>query len=222
MSITVSGGSGYSIAGNLIGTGAFTIACYAKDSGGTGGFQTFIGVDDAGANYSFFGLDNTRQFRPDYRGNGLSSGLTPTSGSWYYYALTYDDAGAGIAYHGAYGGGSLTTTSGTLVDAAGTTTRIGVDGYSSFLNGEIAYVRIWSAVLSSSELESERLSPTVVRSSNLTAAYHFDTASTTDNSGNGNTLTAIGTPGSGTSPSLTAATKSRPLFRRPSGLLLRR
>jgi hypothetical protein len=209
MSVTFSGGSGYSRTGNLIGTGAHTVAAYVKITTDRNNYQSFVGADDFGGNFSFVGAgsDGTTYIPDSTGGVALNTGVSMTTGTWYYVAVTRSSGGTGHAYIAALGGGSLADTSGSRAAATGVTNSyIGTDGYGSYLEGEMAYVRIWAAELSSSELESERTSTTAVRTSNLTASYDFATASTTDNSGNGNTLTAIATPGSGTSPSISSST----------------
>ena len=213
MSVTVGGGSasGYSRSGSLIGSGttAYTVAFWVKVTTDRNNFSCMVGVDDAGSNYVFVGNNSDgTTFRPDsLASGGINTGVSMTVGTWYYCALTFATA-SGTAYIASLGGGSLAATGpSTFTALAGTlTTYIGTNGFGDFLTGELAYVRVWAAVLNSTELEAERNSTTPVRTSNLTAHYKFDSASTTDDSGNGNTLTAIGTPGSGTSPTLTSTT----------------
>ncbi|MFI6904894.1 hypothetical protein ACIBKY_26775 [Nonomuraea sp. NPDC050394] len=64
-----------------------------------------------------------------------------------------------------------------------------------WLNGCLSHVRIWTAALSGAELEAEYTANSPVRTSNLFAFYRFTTAGTTDDSGNGQTLSG----GTGTS-----------------------
>lgn len=64
------------------------------------------------------------------------------------------------------------------------------DTSSEWLNGCLASFRIWCGVaLTATELEAEYQYASPLRTAGLTAFYKFDTASTVDNSGNGNTLT---------------------------------
>lgn len=210
MSATFIGGTSYySRSGSLVGSGSanYTVAMWVKVTTDRNNYSCMFGVDDAGSNYVFIGnTSDGTTFVPDsLASGGINTGVSMTTGTWYYVALTYDATGTpGKAYIAAEGGGSLALTGPHAFTAlAGTlTSYIGNNGFNDGLTGEIAYLRVWAAALTSTELEDERVSPTVVRTSNLTAHYKFDSASTTDDSGNGNTLTATGTPGSGTSPSL--------------------
>lgn len=60
---------------------------------------------------------------------------------------------------------------------------------SEWFNGSLAHVRVWSAVLTQSEIEAEWASTTPVRTAGLWAAWPLAT-DLTDTSGNGRTLTA--------------------------------
>ena len=192
-------GESYSRAGNLLGTAAFTVAMYVRIDTDLNTASAFLMVDDAASAYFYIGTastDGTTFVVDDGGTNVINTGVSMTVGTWYYVALTYNGTNTGNTYIATLSGGSLANTSGALVDppTAGVTTRIGNDGFGERLEGSVAHVRIWAAELTSGELETERLSATAVRTSNLTAAYELETANTTDNSGNGNTLTSNGTP----------------------------
>jgi hypothetical protein len=121
-----------------------------------------------------------------------------TTGQWIYLAFGATTAASGAAWHGT--GSTLTEVSGQANSA--TAMDCIVFGHSpasanSSFRGRIAYPRVWSgALLSTAEWEAEMVSSTPVRTSNLFAAYRFDSAGAAgdylnDVSGNGRHLTGI-------------------------------
>lgn len=147
---------------------------------------------------------------------------TLTIGTWYFvgYARTNTSR---AAYIGTQAGGTLTKASNTETKTRNTTygsgarIELGNDIYSEWLDGEMAYARIWNSVaLSDGEMDAEWRSATAVRTSGLWGAYALTNAAsaTTDTSGNSFTLTAGGTltdGGTAPTPPSTAAASS-PLF----------
>jgi hypothetical protein len=198
-------GENYSRAGNLLGVAAHTVAFYFQLQADRNTVTAMFGVDDAASNYYFLGFtsDGTTVGQ-DTNNNNVGFTTSVTAATWYYTAAVYDGTSSLTFYLGVYGGGSLTPTTAASVDPVntGATTYIGSNGFNEWFDGDIGHVRIWSAALSSGELETERLSATAVRTSGLVAAYELLTANTTDDSGNGNTLTANGTPTTSTGPVL--------------------
>jgi hypothetical protein len=146
--------------------------------GGASGFR--CGTDDNYRTYS--------------QANGDIVLTAAPTGSWVYIAFTTTDVFAGKAYYG--------TTPGALTELAGTAAvsttlaylRAGClnDGNNPF-RGRIAHWRMWKAVLTEAQLETESNSATAVVTSGLYAAYEFANNSGTylnDSSGNNRHLTA--------------------------------
>ena len=128
-----------------------------------------------------------------------------TVGTWYFLGLSISNSSS-FARKRALGDPTFTSYSRAGQLAQANRLRIGESHFGSErLAGAVAYFKLWSAGLSAAELEAEYASATPVRTANLYSFYRFDTASTTDNSGNGRTLTATGTPGSEASPILPSA-----------------
>lgn len=63
------------------------------------------------------------------------------------------------------------------------------------VSGDICLARLWNGVLSDAEILAEKESPTVVKTSDLTASWELETVATVldDTSGNNNDLTAPAT-----------------------------
>jgi hypothetical protein len=131
-------------------------------------------------------------------GPEVSSGFAMTVGAWHYTALVYTQTtGTDNVIYISTGFGTLTPTSGGGSDALTSTwmLRLGGDVFGFWLNGRLGAVKVWGAALTSSELIAERATHAVVRTADLWAHYPFDNGpSTTDASGNGHTLTVLGTP----------------------------
>lgn len=125
-------------------------------------------------------------------GSIVSSTQSPV-GSWRKVALTCTGT-SGNVYVATVGGGT-DTDSGTVAGVAapsGLTLGGRSSGDSSeWFNGRLAYWRVWSAVLSQSEIEAEWASTTPVRTSGLWADWPLEVhTDLTDHSGNGRDLTA--------------------------------
>jgi hypothetical protein len=121
--------------------------------------------------------------------------------TYVYVAATLSGTAAQLLYGNTPG--SLTKVTGTVA-AGGTPDRITFFGRSAadgseWLNGILAHWRIWTAVLSDSEIAAESQSADPVRTSGLWSDWDFAAAALTDGSGNGRNLTAGST-------ALTAAT----------------
>jgi hypothetical protein len=127
----------------------------------------------------------------------VSGSLTGSTGcvvgEWRKVAISA--SGSSGALYVATPGGSTEVDTGTV---AGTTvpTAVTLGGRSTtddseWWNGRLAYVRLWSAVLSQAEIEAEWNSDTPVRTSGLWADWPLEThTDLTDHSGNGHHLTA--------------------------------
>lgn len=126
---------------------------------------------------------------------GITTGAVAAAGQWVAIAVT--DAGAGVSLFTRPQGGSTTSTSGSI--GSGTPAHFCIGGrdatnINETLNGNAAYVRVYAATLTPTQIETEWASTTPVRTSGLWADYPF-TTNIQDASGNDRHLTAVsGTP----------------------------
>ena len=133
------------------------------------------------------------------------SAAEQTLSTYVYLAATLSGTSAQLLYGNTPG--SLTKVTGTVA-AGGTPDRITFFGRSAadgseWLNGILAHWRIWTAVLSDSEIAAESQAADPVRTSGLWADWDFAAAALTDGSGNGRNLTAGSTAlSSATDPTL--------------------
>lgn len=113
---------------------------------------------------------------------------------WRMIAVTVAGTGAtdGRMYTRTVGGSTNVTTGqvsgGSTPDGITLFGRSASDS-SEWFNGGLAHVRVWSAVLTQTEIEAEWNSATVVRTSNLWSAWSLAT-DLSDSSGNGRNLSA--------------------------------
>lgn len=133
-----------------------------------------------------------------FTGGGSSTGPQSVSaGAWARIAVTVtgsdsrvyvalNEAGATQSQDGTVGGNAgVSPDSGYTLGG-----RSAVDG-DEWFNGRLAHVRMWNAVLTQGEVETEWASANPVRTSNLFAAYPLpDAGDLTDHSGNGRHLSA--------------------------------
>jgi hypothetical protein len=167
-----------------IGNGTFlrlraagTIASFTASSGGTNGPQLATTGGTAGPIV------------------GGGSGSLPT-GSWRRIAVTINGTGAGncVVYWGDDVGGATVTASGSVATGAPTALSVGGRGggdNTERWGGDLAYLRVWTAVLSQAAIEAEWTSPAPVTTANLWADWPLSAdTDLTDHSGNGRHLSA--------------------------------
>ena len=77
-----------------------------------------------------------------------------------------------------------------------------------FFDGNVAAVKVWSAVLNDTEIAAERFAYAPQRLRNLNGWYPLDSLSGVDGSGNGNHLSAVGSPTSEDGPPVIGAAPS--------------
>jgi hypothetical protein len=161
-------------------------------------YAMVLASDDASSHYCQFGVNSGGiNF---FVSNFGASAFNFTVGTWAFVAATIDRTGSeSWVYYADAPATTLTrefafgNPSSHLLD--GNTFTIGGDGFGDPWAGSIAAVKVWNAVLTQAELTTEAAKYAPQRSANLWAAYKFDTGpQTTDDSSNGRTLTAVGTP----------------------------
>jgi hypothetical protein len=128
-----------------------------------------------------------------FSASGTVLGSSCTVAAWYRIALTL--TGSAAKLYQATAAGATVLTSGTVTPGTAPT-GLTLGGRSltdatEWFNGRLAYWRVWSAVLTQTEIEAEWASATPVRTSGLFADWPL-TAHTdlTDHSGNGRNLAA--------------------------------
>ena len=126
-------------------------------------------------------------------GGNYLPGISLTINSWYFVAVSHV-ASTGVNTIRLFpDGGSVT--------AATSTTGVGIPASSTFYvggagtdswTGRLAAVKVWTAALSTAEMDAERNSYAAVRSSNLWAQYKLNVDPlAADTSGNARTLTYV-------------------------------
>lgn len=116
---------------------------------------------------------------------------TPTTGTWYHYAATYNTAGEVKYYVDSSQVGVTQTGYPTSIQDTTTAVWIGndPDGSGYLLNGQIDEIRVWAAERTSTELNDNKC-VAIDSAANLNASWHLDN-SLVDSSGNSNTLTNV-------------------------------
>lgn len=168
-------------------TGAFATALYLVVPTSSQ-LELWLETETGGDRMDFYELPATES---------AISGGTLTIDTWFFYGFTRSNTSRSL-YRGSEAGGTLTkATNGDTrtVTNSVNTLYIGNDVYTEPFNGEIAYVRLWDAVLSDADMDAEWRSATPVRATNLRGDWRLASAATatTDSSGNSLTLTVGGT-----------------------------
>ncbi|MFF4600540.1 LamG-like jellyroll fold domain-containing protein [Amycolatopsis sp. NPDC001319] len=174
-----------------------TFCCWARVNAVHAGnlFHPMIRVEAGGGTAAIYSFRGTNGRTPTLYSSSSTTGISTAEqalSTWVFLAFTMNSGPAQV-----FAGttpGSLTKTTGT-VNTAGTPDTITLfsrspsDG-SEWLEGSMAYVRMWTAVLSDAELAAESASTTPVRTSGLWANWPLAAASLADASGNSRPLTA--------------------------------
>lgn len=191
---------------------SFTVCLWVYLSVSRGYYQIPWSCDNGGASYVQFGVNYDGVWLRAF-GNG-SAGIDGPNpmliATWTFIAISHDAVtDIDTMYWAHQGDATLSSHAGDLPDASATSTvYLGGDGRATdeWVNGRIAAVKMWHAVVDVAELEAERLSYKPSRLENLFAYYTFwNGPQTADESGNGHTLTA------GTSPTAEAGPPGLPL-----------
>jgi hypothetical protein len=183
---------------------SFTITFWAKIVVDRNALSCFVSQDNAGGNYYMISTlsDGTTLRRDATGGASVSSAVSMAVDVWFFVGCV-NDTGAGQDIFGwkIAGGSWATAVTGSGVTVTGpadaNTLYFGGDGFGTtdFLNGSIAAVKVWNVALTDAELQAEAATYAPVKTSGLWANYTFNAGpQTTDDSGNGRTLTQTGTP----------------------------
>ncbi|SDL73524.1 Concanavalin A-like lectin/glucanases superfamily protein [Nonomuraea maritima] len=167
------------------------MTCWVKLSADRNNYSSAWCIDSSIGNYNLLQTDNDGTTMGFFQ-----SSVTPlatramTVGVWYFIAISVNGSSGTMvsraANETAY---SIATWSNGAGNTTHTNFRIGDSVYGGeWLNGSIAGLKWWSAALTQTQLEAEASQFLPVRTTNLRAYYRFSGPSTTDNSGNGLTL----------------------------------
>lgn len=201
-----------------------TWCCWVKLAVDLNTYSMILSSDDGvGTNYNTLGCGSNGTVFGRLMTGGDSTAFPQfdlTVGTWAFVGCSHGSAVAD-AHVWMNAGGTLATSAASDSASAGlfdaNTFYIGNTGVPGAvgINGSIAAVKVWTAALTFAELDAEKDFAAPVRTANLWANYTFQNGpQTTDESGNGRTLTggtgasadASGPPitgsGGGSSPTL--------------------
>jgi hypothetical protein len=179
-------------------SGTCTVTCWGRIAVDRNEFSTFVAFDANGATGDYIPLQTGNNgttlglYTSSGDGTDITAGQAMTVGTWYPMAFTIN-AGAATLYSGLTPQ-TLNTASQTGWTASGLT-AFHIGGYprftAEFLNGNVANVKHWSAVLTAAEIVNELQQYAPVRTADLVRWHPLinTTYATIDYSGNGRTLT---------------------------------
>lgn len=206
--MSISGASGAYInrSSGLPATGVVTLCGWAMQTATPASFEYMLEYASSGqAQYIELGYGGSSNLSIETNAGGspVNFGSTPSLNTWFFWAVTNNGAGAGncIAYWASSGATSLNSAS-----TAGTSfTPADVRWLNSQANewsqAKYAHIRMWTTVLTTAELLNEMNSLIPVRTANLHLwCPLWRSGDIVDYSGNGNTPSTTGSPGSSDSP----------------------
>jgi len=172
----------------------FTLTAWARIDVDRNDFQTFMRLNDGGT-LATCATENDGTTGPQYfTPSGSAVYTAPDNmqtalGTWVPIAISRNSSGTAKSYRKKDGTGTTEVKSGTISGVTGTPTEIAFGGRSAgdsseWLNGALAFVRIWSTELTQAEIESEWASVTPVKTSGLHSVWRFiDKTDLTDSFG---------------------------------------
>lgn len=203
--------------------GDFTLECWVKFESlpSSGSNMRFIDKDNFGSSRAYyFQFENRSSAPTGYHLNllvytGSSSFLrvawTPSTGVWYHLAVTRQSSSGYVKFYvnGVQQGTTQTGNTGAI-NNSNAPFGIGAaygngGGYISFFDGLIDDVRVWNDVRTQAEIQNNFLAELTGVEANLVAYWKLNN-DYTDETGNGNTLTATGSPVFSTTLPYTGAT----------------
>jgi hypothetical protein len=190
-------GDRISFAGTMFAVGSgFTITAWAYVSVDTDANQTFgrLHASSGGSTIATWATGSDGLSGPNYftGGGSITNATNMAVGAWRKIAISCSGT-TGKSYVNTIGG-TTEVDSGTV--SVGTPDGITLGGRapadsSEPFNGRLAYVRVWTAELTQTQIETEWASTTPVRTANLWASWPLtDSTDLTDHSGNGRNLSA--------------------------------
>lgn len=163
-----------------------TFCCWAKVGAVHAGnlFHPMIRVEAGGGTAAIFSFRGTNGRTPTLYSASSTTGIAGAEqalSTWVFCAFTMNSGPAQL-FHGTTPG-SLSKVTGT-VNTSGTPDTVTLFGRSpsdgsEWLEGSMAYARMWTAVLSDAEVAAESQSPSAVRSSGLWESWPLAAAALT-------------------------------------------
>lgn len=190
-----------------------TVLCWAMISVDRETYSAIWASDQVGAaTYLECSTDidgaTLRVFNSSLVGSGITGPLMVT-GTWYRVAFTLDAGGTGTLYWGTAGDILSSASQAGFGAVTSPILTIGEDGTGAdWWNGRIANFKHYSAVLTPTEIATELNSWDAVRTANLVRHHKFQTAETTDYSGNGRTLSGGVGASTAADPTIPAAPRA--------------
>jgi len=206
---------------------------FKRVAAGAGTYRTLLELNNAGSGSAYFAMQWSDSNALIVTGNdqvdvaqAANFASEPAVGVWFYAALV------GTGGPGVFATARWWNAAGVLQDTqqpsdpdafnfTATRMEVGANNSDEFLNGLVAYVRVWDAQLTRAELEAEMRSLTIVRTANINTAFTGIGGSGTDVSGNGRNWTLVGTDASLDEPVIEDFPHSIDTSRRYGHLLVR-
>jgi len=176
---------------SVVPSGAFTCTCWVQLVSDLNYYSPVWGVFNGTGVYRYLGTNSDGTTLTFFGQGGSGSNVTGPNmvvGTWYRVGLVVNGTNVTM-YHGT-AAGTLTTATGTAGTAAVNEFRIGGSTFTDeVLNGRVAAMKLWQAVLTPDEIAAELAQYQPLRTANLLRYHPFLNAETVDYSGNGNNLT---------------------------------
>lgn len=151
-------------------------------------YQTYnFEIEKSGANYN---LRLVRSLAGTPTTICQKSSWNPSTGVWYHVAATHV-TGSGaceIIIDGSVAGSGTTAGS---ADGSNEKTNIGAAGFGAYFDGRVSLARVWNTVRSAATINANKCNVYGTATTNMQAEWSLDNV-LTDASGNGSTLTNIG------------------------------
>lgn len=197
MSVLLNADEGY-VATNAAPGSTWTLVFWARIAVDRNDYSTFCSVDAGGTSGGLVLQTDSDGVTPYLWGEPgtvtTASVSALTVGDWHRLAVVRN--GTSQTVYRATASGVVTSANQTGQNFTATTLRLGMSPQAGEpLSGHLANVKLYSAVLTQNEIVTEWGDWAAIRTSGLVRHHKFkDAAETTDYSGNGNTLTVVGSP----------------------------
>jgi hypothetical protein len=193
-------GQSFASTSNLPGASGYTATFWLYLTTNRVAVSGFFGIDGASGTHTLSTKSDGTGFQCICGGATSSFGLAGGYGSWIRVALAFSSvttAVTGTLYYATPIAATLTASSIGTGSGIGTPSawRLGCGAVTTdWMNGRLAGVKIWTALLTASEIDAELKTYRPQRTANLVKWYPFLATETTDYSGNAATLTGgVGT-----------------------------
>jgi hypothetical protein len=158
------------------------------------GYQAIFTFSGGGSAYDELFINASAALAMEV-GNGASTtttGSTLSVGQWYHISIVRESNASIKVYVNASATADSTNTRSVSGRTAAGNLSLATNAFSEWADMRVAYARMWTAALSTSELAAEKNSATAVRSTALWASWPLQ-ADPNDTSGNARNFTAGGT-----------------------------